>query len=1056
MSKHYDHREISGKDRGRKTSKSRWITALKVTCWVVGALVVIAGAIIAGFAIYFSPSRIKHLIEEESGKYLRADIQIGKLDYRLFSTYPWLKFEVDSLTVISKSLDSLPLDVRQSLPQNYDSLAFVEKIKGTVNVKDLLHKNLRMKDIEIERPWVNIVMANDSAANFNIAPSLKAPSKLPKVDISEIKIEAPVCLNYFSLQDDATGKMKVEDFYWAKEPENLWKIGFNGIIDGRWGAYNLPSEVPIRFKTELKPDLAHLSLNLQRLFVGVAGVDIDVTGEMVADKTGFDVKEAQISFALRDVFEFISELPEVVREKIWLPEGMSGFLPLKAEMSLLSPYHISRTPPENFSFSQLPHFLTSLMIANATLELQPKGHKKVEADDISLDADLWFNPENSEETVFEIKELRLNGEGIALAATGTVGNLTGSEQNMTGEISFQSPIMETLTYFLPKMPFKTTGHLKGDVKFQATSEELGKSGFKDINISGNLSTPSLRVKNGNTEDVRFKKLASTFKAIVPSYPLNNNYAGLKMDLDLSADSLIANVAKTTAKIGKLDVKLDAMDTVSGNPDPYGDLLIKVGSLIASANGNNINLNQVEVKANGELNSNGPGNYTTVAENNGPEDELISSRVAHTPLVVEYNGGGILQTIISMVNLEAEIKIGQGKFKMPAYLFPIEFSGIKASTNLNNIKLSAANVAAGKTSFAITGTFDGLSPFLTSYAATPLKVDADINFTNVDINQLSYGYYGALLAQGKDRDSVFYVASMTPLTAADSVCVAIPRNIEANIHLNSAAAEYMGYNFAPLSTDIVVKDGDATLGALTIGTPYCTAIVDWTYSTHRLENIFMDLKAKIKDFRFSPFYEIFPSLTQKASELHNFTGEINADIACRFGMFPDMFMDSESLRADFHINGTHLQFARQGKIEKITHVMLIEGDAPILIHNLSIAGFYHDNLLQINPFKVAFDDYELEVGGVNNISGKMYYHLALEKSPFHLPFGVSLLGNFKHPEVRLGGTKINDYKSEFVADDLTKKINANIMAYLHHGWLLFVQEAAKYGEQQASQQAGGPK
>lgn len=141
----------------------------------------------------------------------------------------------------------------------------------------------------------------------------------------------------------------------------------------------------------------------------------------------------------------------------------------------------------------------------------------------------------------------------------------------------------------------------------------------------------------------------------------------------------------------------------------------------------------------------------------------------------------------------------------------------------------------------------------------------------------------------------------------------------------------------------------------------------------------------------------------------------------------------------------MQFARQGKIERITHLMLIEGDAPIKLRNLDITGSFHDNLLKLNPFKISFDDYQLEIGGVNNTSGDMYYHLALLKSPFHLPFGVTLSGKFKHPEVNLGGTHINDYKAEKIAISPGSNLNINIMAYLRHGWLLFVQEAAKYEE-----------
>lgn len=124
-------------------------------------------------------------------------------------------------------------------------------------------------------------------------------------------------------------------------------------------------------------------------------------------------------------------------------------------------------------------------------------------------------------------------------------------------------------------------------------------------------------------------------------------------------------------------------------------------------------------------------------------------------------------------------------------------------------------------------------------------------------------------------------------------------------------------------------------------------------------------------------------------------------------------------------------------------MRIEGDAPIRLENLDITGTFHDNLLELNPFKIRFDDYQIEVAGVNNMQGEMYYHIALEKSPFHLPFGVNLVGNFSHPEVRLGGTGINDDRERKISEDLEDKVDVNIMAYLKNGWQMFIQEAAKY-------------
>ncbi|MCH5242861.1 MAG: hypothetical protein J1F67_10670 [Muribaculaceae bacterium] len=1043
MSKYYN-RDNSDPSLGLKHKrKNPWITALKVFCWCLGGLVVLAGIALWIISYYVSPEHVTRLIEDEASKYLKADLKIGKLDYKLYHNYPWLEFEVDSITVISKSLDGLDQAVIDSLPSNSDFLASVVKLKAQINVHSLLHNKVKIRGIEIEQPKVNIVMVNDSVGNFNIAPPLPKKTKIPKIEISDINVEAPMDFDFFSLQNEVNAKIDVQSFYLAKNHKKNYTIGFEGNVDGKYQEFSLPSQVPVKLKSGVRLDLPSLSVKLYDLTLTVAGLALEAKGEVSADKKGIDLQQADINVRIEDVFTLLTYLPNQILNQIPIPEGLKGVLPLDLSVTLLSPFHIDNTTFKALTLEQLPPVSANIKINDANLTFTPPKEKAVEADDIFLDMICNFDPGKAEDTEIIINELRLHGEGISLDGRASLHNLLDEQQDFSGIISFSSSLMKSLSYLMPKSPVEMAGYLRGNVEFNGTAKHLGKDGLRDMKLKGDILCHSLNVTSSSVGKVKIKNMSSDYEAQIPEYPLSN-YQGTKLAFDFKADTLSTISSGINVLLADLKMNLDAMDTVSGTPDPSGDLLLKIGKFGFKDGATSFSARNIALNAKGSLNSNGSsGNYASVSATTPGEDELIASRISHTPLVLEYNGGGILQTMMNLLTLDADMSMDSGEFKTPDYLYPVKMSDIGVSSNLNKVELTAGNISLGNTSFSIGGELNGLKPFMTSYSSTPLQATADINFTNVNINQLSWGYYGAQLAQGVNKDSVFYVPEMTPFTAADSVCVAIPRNINADIRLRSQSAEYMQYTFSPLSTDIIVKNGVATLSKLTVGAPYCTAIVDWTYSTASLGNIFMDLNAQVKNFGFSPFYTVFPSLVAKSPEIKDFTGEINADIACKFLMYPDMFMDSESLKADFDIKGSDMQFARAGKIEKITHLMLIKGEEPIRIHNMEITGGFHDNLLQINPFKIQFDNYQLELAGVNNTAGDMYYHLALEKSPFHLPFGVSLTGKFKHPEVKIGGTHINDYKTEMVSMDPAAKLNVNIMAYLKHGWLLFVQEAAKY-------------
>lgn len=1042
--------QTSGK---RPSGRKRWILALKICGFTLGSLVVLAAIAFWIFCAYMSPRHIAEIIEKEGDKYLDTRIEIGALDYKLFSTYPWLYFEIDTLNIISKSLDKLTPQQKSLLPEYADSLVSVNKLSGKVNIHDLMRKKLNLKEILVERPLVNIVVFDDSISNFNIASKLPQIKEVPKFEISGIDMEAPLRLNYYSLPMDASGSIEVESFFLTELEDKVYDTGFDGIVSGRYGEYSLPGDIPLHFRLQMKPEPAAMAFNLKNLEFSLAQIGFTFSGELKASKESIDLGSADLKINIPDIFNLPTYIPEQFKESLQIPEGISGVLPLTIQAVIKEPFSIPL--PEDKKADRLISSFVSLQdslppvefsvdINEANIEFRPPHGELLEANDIVLKllakVDLK-NPFDASQNYIDLQELRMNGEGISLQAYGKILPVDSMTQRFDALVDFQSPLMKSLSHFLPKNMMKVGGYLKGNVSISGIMLDYGKGGLKDLNLVGKVSSHSLDL-NSRGLMLTLKDMKGDFKGKIPSYPLTD-YSGTGFNLEFDTKSLLANSGGTKVTISDLILDFNALDTVSGNPRPDGNIHIRLNDILATTGATDFRAQDVDFTANGEMNSGGGNsNYKVVAATTGAEDALIASRVSHTPLLVEYDGGGMISTFLGMVNMDAEVKVGEGYFKnKDIYLYPIEFKGLDLYTNLNRLNLYGGDIRLGETGFSLSGEIDGLRPFLTSYSATPLKINTDIRFSDVDINQLSWGYYGTLIAKG--IDSVFYCPPMLPYTASDSVCVTIPRNIDAEIKLHADRAEYMQYKFAPLATDIIVKNGAATLKGLTVGAPYCTAVVDWTYSTTSLDDIFMSLKANVENFNFLHFYKVFPELVVKAPELQNLSGLLNARIDCDFRMFPDMFMNANSLKADFNIKGERMQFARRGKIEKITHLMLIEGDAPLKIDNLNVEGFYHDNLLQINPFNFGFDDYLLKFAGINNLSGDMYYHIALEKSPFHLPFGVSIFGNFKHPEFKVGGTRMDDYRSEMISPAGSEKINANIMAYLHHGWILFVQEAAKY-------------
>lgn len=1067
----------------------RW---LRFVGWgFLGILIIIIAALI-GVSIYLNPKRIAEIIDKEASQYLDADIKVGNVEYSFIHSYPWLYFTADSITIDSRSLDSLSPELKSQLPKNADFLASVKQIKGSIDIQKLLKDEICLGDIEIISPKVNIVVGENGVANYNIVLPQKGNMKMPDIDLEKIKITPPIDISFFYIpsQLEARANIKSLDLKLANNDKLNLNIAMDGLLEGGIKNYKLSTPLPVTIKGDIAMVLNPLKAKINQLDVELPLIRLNVSADAAADNDHIILNTLGVNLKLDDLFALERKLPEQVREQLKLPEGLSGFLPLDVNLKLVSPFTLPEKVPSDFSLQELPSFLATTYIKNANLHYVDQTSQPLNVDKIDLTAQLFYDSQKADDSYLKINELSMSGEGIAIDMNVELEHLLGNNPQFSAAVNYDTNLSKSVAPILAGMGYNIAGDIKGKVNVDCGLGEIDRRILRNLAVTGNFQTNSLKLQqkgnssliatalagdfdieclNGNLETKQFnnvslssefssgsisatglpsksslnvKGLSGNISASVPQLSQQTLNKG-DFDIDLDFDSANMNGNGMNMAMGKVALSVTAGSSTSANASMAGNLSLSAGNLSYAEGQTKLSAIGIRSDIKASLLSSPSSPTSSWQPRQLTADEnLLSSKIDHTPFYLNYSGGGMLQTILSIADIDLDANVSQATFSTPAYPAAMSFADIDLSTDLQTIKLNGMKAKVDDSSMSVSGTIDGIKSFLTSSSTSLLKADLDVNFDNVDINSLAGEYYaGVEKLSGKPFD--FTMPPQGPYTKADSVCVLIPRNLQADVRLNAGSAEYMGYNFAPLSTRILLKDGDATLKNLRIGTPYADADIDWTYSTSHIDNIFMNIRADVDNFNFQNFFKAFPQLTEGTPELANLSGKIAFTSDVNFEMYPSMFMNFPSLEADFNVKGTSLEFARTGKVERITHLMEIEGSEPIAIDNININGSFHDNLLMINPFKVQFDDYCLGFAGVNNLQGDMYYHLALEKSPFHMPFAVNLQGTFKHPEVRFGGTKIKDDREKEIAADLQSNDNINIMTYLHRGWIMFVQAAGKY-------------
>lgn len=109
-----DNPDNTGKEPRRK--KPLWRRVLKwtgVTAAVVAGLFLLICSLIVWI---LTPSRLTPLVEKQASEYLDADVTASRIELTFWKTFPRMRLDVDSLRIVSRSLDRLTPAERGALP----------------------------------------------------------------------------------------------------------------------------------------------------------------------------------------------------------------------------------------------------------------------------------------------------------------------------------------------------------------------------------------------------------------------------------------------------------------------------------------------------------------------------------------------------------------------------------------------------------------------------------------------------------------------------------------------------------------------------------------------------------------------------------------------------------------------------------------------------------------------------------------------------------------------------------------------------------------------------
>ncbi len=1069
----------SGASKNRKRFRDRHPAAKAgiVLAWTLGALVFIILAAACAITWYLTPANLTSLLNRETSETINADVKASNVRFTLWSTFPHFCVRIDSIKVRSRNFDSLsPAQLRQ-LPEHPDFLLSTGPVSGEVNVLKLLQRKIWLSDLKAESLRLNLVAFSDSITNYDIWPDAGRKREVPFFTTTSLRISGPGSIDYYSAVSQTSAAILLEGLSAVRSDSSFqsYRIDLRGKVNARVKQLQLLSGFPFRLdgRADLSFDPFRIRLSDYDVSLG------NTTGKVnMAVEFGQEMKMNNFTYRL-DNFNLNRFLAYLPPRAVPFLSSLDADITVNASARLTSPYF--------FSSSALPSMVIDFNVPDGDISYRVSNGPSYTMRHIGAGARLVFTGENPDSAWLEIPNLRLIGEGADLELKGRISSLTGNPRVRlavvgNADAAVSGRIIEALR------PYQLKGEIATDaiVDFRLTDFRSGE--LANVGIGGDLSLRDFAFRypgggfsatgrsvdidfGGKADELENNSLANGLfdltaqardvKAQLGDYSLQSGHLDISSSLRDRKRVLISDIASSLP----VDLRVKAADlAVAGRKDTLDidmdnvlvegtirtmprtlapeklDFRLKGDRIDYHVSGTKIRLAGIDVGFDAGAYSGGIRFRQSPVPTVWTADAVRTATRAHSPEFLSVKLPPDIRAFLDRWRTHATLSVASGS--LITGLFPIDtqFSDLAAEASLDSLVVGNININARATAARISGKISNLREFLCSREPAPLRIGLDLALDTVQINQLAGAYQrGRLLAGDSTLLKTHMPDSISP---SDTVALMIPRNIIADIRASARETRYMDLRLYDLGTNLRLRNGILDIPGLHISSDFGTATLDFRYDTSDIMRLGMEAKLGIAQVNVVNFFKNFHTLLLMMPQMRNLSGILSAEAEGGMSIFPNMYIDIPSLKADIYVQGRGLKVHQDPFIRRIAKMMLIRDSSDIHIANMDVHASVHDNLLELYPFDFSFSRYKLNLMGLNNFDGKLYYHIGILKSPVPFPFGINITGMFHNPDLRFGGAGFKMKKGEEITSTVMEENRVNLMRELKYYLSEFIRKAAE--------------
>ena len=806
---------------------------------------------------------------------------------------------------------------------------------------------------------------------------------------------------------------------------------------GSFGRLQLPIGLEVDARFPERDDEA-LEVTLNRLMLKLSALELNAQGSLLSQADGWDL----------DVQAAIDQCP--VGDLI--KEYRKNFDFLK-KLDTDARVSLDAAAKGRFGKGELPSMRARLLVPPATVDYEGMGRKGLVAVDLSAQTD------DLKEVDARVDRLRLEMAGARIDVKGSARDVLGKDPLIALSGRAAARLDSLVQVFLPEQGISATGSLDLDLQGSSRLSHLSASRIGKARIEGNLS--------GKDISVLYPK--DSIDAFLPSLQLNVSTRGNSIGLNALIDTLdvtyqnmfirgggvhVNGEAKDKSLAGSLSLAaLDLRDSeglsvsLSDNTEHFrlnpADTLLPTPrlKLKSRSRGLDIRLGEDRYTLENLVFDAGARRHLRRPGTGRPRRDSLARRARLEQLAKDEFASADIRISLSDAlkkyfrewDVEGTVALEKARIGMPS--MPLETSLSAFSGDFDNDTLAVKNMTlqAGESDLSAQARLSGMRRAILGRSRSPLKLKADLRSERIDVNQL----LGAL---DRPRKVTASASEKTDTSAARSKLLVLPANLEVDFSFEANEILYRELEISWASAEAAMRNRTLqitnALAASNMGDVY----VEGFYSTRSKEDLRAGFNLNLVDITAEKIISLMPAVDTLLPMLKSFSGDLDCELAMTSAIDTSMNLILPSMDGVLRISGKDLMLNGSEELSRLAGMLMFKNRNKIQIDKMSVAGILKDNILEVFPFVLDVDRYQLAASGWQRLENEFRYHISVLKSPLLTKFGVNAWGpDFDHIHYGLGKAK---YRSANVPV-FTKQLDTvqySLVAAIHNIFELGVEKA----------------